>query len=64
MLTAGQSSISLREERNLIEKYSVVSLPLPRDRNMVKYPSTEPQLNKPGKNLDSRALSKDKGLHC
>ena len=64
MLTARQSSISLREERKLIEKYSVVSLPLPRDRSMVKYQSVEPQSNKPRKNLDSRALNKDKGLYC
>lgn len=62
MLTAGpgRSSITLKEERKLIEKYSVVSPPLPRDIEMWQdIQSAHPQSNKPRKNLDRRALNKD-----
>lgn len=47
MLTAGQSSISLREERKLREKYSVVSPPQTRDREIGRnIQSAQQQLNK------------------
>lgn len=65
MLTAGQSSISLREERKTHRKILCGQSTSSRNIEILwNIQSAQLQWNKPRKNLDNKALNKDNALYC